>query len=73
MASDGGDQQQNVDRECACVLIAPFPIFFVSFILYAIGEKYDDLSEAGTVFWSKLTLYNITDVISVIRFTRGAF
>ena len=54
MASDGGDQQQatDVDRECLCVLISIFPIFFLSFGLYAARETYDDLSEAGTIFWS---------------------
>ena len=60
MASDDGDQQQNVDRECMCVLISIFPIFFLSFILHAVAETYDDLSEAGTIFWSKLTLYIIS-------------
>ena len=59
MESDGSDQQQNVDRECACLSISPFPIFFLSFIIYAVGGTYDDLSEAGTIFWSKLTLYNV--------------
>ena len=59
MASNGGDgrQVQHVDNECGCVNISVFPLFFLNFVLYAVGGTYDDdggtyndLSEAGSIF-----------------------
>ena len=57
MASDGGDGQQGprADNECGWLLFSIFPLFFLNFILYAVGGTYDDLSKAGPIFWSKLT------------------
>ena len=55
-----GNQVRQVDAQCMYVAASIFPIFFLNFILYAVGETYDDLSEAGPIFWSKLTLYIIS-------------
>jgi len=52
-----GRPVKSIDRECVYVLMSIFPIFFLNFIIYGVGSTYDDLSEAGPIFWSKLTLY----------------
>ena len=67
-----GQLVRATDSQCMCVLMCVFPINILTAIIIMMNKSYDDLSEAGPIFWSKLTL-NITDIISLIRFTRGAF
>ena len=51
-----GRQVRQVDAQCGYVLASIFLIFFLNFILCAVGViLYDDLSEVGPIFWSKLT------------------
>ena len=55
-----GNVSRAVDKQCWGVLLCLFPINILTAIIYAVGKDYDDLSEAGTTFWSKLTLYIIS-------------
>ena len=65
-------------KNILCLFFSFVPIFVLAFALIPVGLEYG----VGPLFLSKLTLtsrkmktsvYYITDIISVIRFSRGAF
>ena len=55
-----GQYSRAVDKQCFDVLLCSFPIQILTSGIYGVGKTYDDLSEAGPIFWSKLTLYIIS-------------
>ena len=55
-----GELVRGVDNQCWSVLMCTFPIHILTAIIIMMNKSYDDLSEAGPFFWSKLTLYIIS-------------